>query len=127
MPAVSTITLTENANNHVFEPITVSAKETVLTTKVANTPLGEMILTLGFQPYNGNRDTDIVTVKLEMPIELGNATDGYYVNDKVIGSCKITLPKAVSSLNRDKFAELMGSAFSNAIIQGYQDRDPFWG
>jgi hypothetical protein len=127
MPQVSTITLTENTNDHVFNPITVSSKKSVLTTSEANTPIGEMVLTLGFDPYSGNRSTDHVTVGLKMPQELGDATNGYTVSDSALFDGKFILPKTFSTATRAIFADLVAAAVSNAITKAYQARDPFWG
>lgn len=126
MPAASNITLTENAIAHVFAPITASAAQTILTTSEANTPLGEMDLILGFQPFNSKRSTDRVDVALNMPIELGNATDGYRVEDIARAKTQVILPKGISTADRQKFADLLAAAFAEAIVQGYFERKPLY-
>lgn len=127
MPSPSTITLTENANDHVFTPLNISAQSSVLATTEAASPIGEMKLELGFSLASAKRRTDRVSVKLSIPKLLGDATVGYTVKDTAIMDCSLVIPEAASATERDAFAKLAGAALSNAIIQGYSKRDPFWG
>lgn len=129
MPAPTSITIIDNASaSIVFEPVVVSSKKTTLETKTANTSAGELGIILGFDPRSKKRKSDHVQISVSQPIELGNATDGYTVKDtlRFVGG-SFMIPEAATEAQRIYFGDLVAKILSHPIIQGYVDRDPFWG
>jgi hypothetical protein len=127
MPTPTSITLVENANNHVFQPLNISAVKSVLATVVAASPIGDKRLELGFDLSSKKRPTDRASVKLTFPKLLGDSSVGYTVKDTAIMDVSIVVPEAFSAADRTVFADLCGAALSDAIVKGYFKRDPLWG
>jgi hypothetical protein len=128
MGTPTTITLVDdNTVSHVFVPLTVSAKSTLLATNDANTPLGEREMILGFNARTKSRPTDRISANLSFPVEIGDATDGYSVKDIARFQSEAIIPEGLTSAQRATFAHLAGEMITHAIIQGYYNRDPFYG
>lgn len=124
MSAITAITLTENAVNHVFNPLQ-AGKLSRWVTNEMNTPASEKSLELTFDEYNSQRSTDKITGKLVIPQELGDATNGYTVTDSGLFSFDVRIPKNLTSTNRSMLYDLAVALINHAIFQGYvENRDP---
>jgi hypothetical protein len=126
MPAITSLTLVENAVNHVFIPLSQNGNVAVLETNEMHVASAEKTLTLSFDKASSKRNTDKVKILLTYPQELGDAVDGYLVKDTAIGKVELTIPSAFSSVNRDAFALLVQDLVADAIFTAYAKRDPYY-
>lgn len=127
MPQATTIALNDSsAISHDFVPISVNGQQSVLANGEADTGAGEMTIVLQMDRANGNRPTDRVKYRFNMPIE--QTVDGVVrVNDTARAEVNIILPESLSTTQRADFAAYVANLLNNSLVSGYvEDLEPLF-
>lgn len=127
MGQTTAITLVDHlAANVVFNPVSATPGKVVLEADKGTTGLGSYDLIYTYRPDSPKVASRKTTLSFAMPIELGDATSGYRVEDTARATLSLIVPIGLTAIQRDEFLTLVRAAIAHAVTEGYVNSDPMY-
>jgi hypothetical protein len=120
MPAASTITIADSVPaNHVFNPQSATPGDAVFLNRNGNSVAAAEVLKLKYSAATSQRATDRINIRLQDPLERGDAVNGYTIAGSCLFDGDIVIPAQATATERANFAALVKNALANAVINNY--------